>query len=80
MHLQQRRSNTDNPGLLLLSIPTFIRGVHQLLTFLLALQVGEDRLLSIPGRGGEPTRQVRVRVSTEGPTRVLTVLDVQRHM
>ena len=46
-------------------------------------QVGQDVLLTLPakrgGGGGEPQRRVRVLVRSEGPTRVLTVLDVQRH-
>ena len=39
-------------------------------------------LLTLPakrGGGGEPQRRVRVLVRSEGPTRVLTVLDMQRH-
>ena len=42
-------------------------------------QVGQDVLLTLPTKRGEPQRRVRVLVRSEGPTRVLTVLDVQRH-
>ena len=35
--------------------------------------------LPIPGKRGEPQRRLRVLVRTEGPTRVLTVLDTERH-
>lgn len=43
------------------------------------MQVGQDELLAVPSKRGEPQRRVRVLVRTEGPTRVLTVLDIQRH-
>lgn len=43
------------------------------------LQVGQDVLLPVPTRKGEPERKVRVLVRAEGPTRVLTVLDINRH-
>lgn len=43
------------------------------------VQVGQDVLLTVPTKRGEPQRRVRVLVRTEGPTRVLTVLDAQRH-
>ena len=43
------------------------------------MQVGQDELLAVPSKRGEPQRRVRVLVRTEGPTRVLTVLDTQRH-
>lgn len=38
-------------------------------------------VLSVPtrSRSGEPERKVRVLVRAEGPTRVLSVLDVNRH-
>lgn len=36
-------------------------------------------MLAVPSKRGEPTRRVRVLVRSEGPTRVLTVLDVERH-
>ncbi len=42
-------------------------------------QVGQDVTLSVPSKRGEPQRKLRVLVRTEGPTRVLTVLDSERH-
>ena len=42
-------------------------------------QVGQDVTLSVPAKRGEAQRRVRVLVRTEGPTRVLTVLDTERH-
>lgn len=44
-----------------------------------SLQVGQDVTLAIPAKRGEPQRRLRVLVRTEGPTRVLTVLDMERH-
>ena len=43
------------------------------------MQVGQDVQLTVPAKRSEPQRRVRVLVRTEGPTRVLTVLDTQRH-
>jgi hypothetical protein len=41
--------------------------------------VGQDVELAVPAKRGEPQRRVRVLVRSEGPTRVLTVLDTRRH-
>lgn len=41
--------------------------------------MGQDVTLPIPAKRGEPQRRLRVLVRTEGPTRVLTVLDTERH-
>ncbi|PSC70464.1 Methionine gamma-lyase isoform A [Micractinium conductrix] len=62
------------PHRLVLELP----GARTLGTFDLD-KVGQDVLLTLPTKRGEPQRRVRVLVRSEGPTRVLTVLDVQRH-
>jgi hypothetical protein len=42
--------------------------------------VGQDVVLTVRTRRGEPDKRLRVVVRAEGPTRVLTVLDEARHL